>query len=270
MSYPKTIIITAVPNRSGIDLLNRRANFQNGFKPNIQGKPISLIGENKHVKIIPMHPKKPLTLVNEDASYIPTRKRQRLDHLSMEEKIMRRKLKNRVAAQSARDRKKMKMDELEVVVQQLEAEKAELEEENARLKNMNMLLETENQYLKKGTTTTTTSSDQELKQEPETDLTEKMEIGASLEHASLISGPLLKEQGRPLHSHWMTQFVCLQMIMNLMTSSTCSSTAAKSSSNAVLSQKILTKLLKELDLDMVYPLLKWWGPQQKTWNPSKN
>lgn len=44
-------------------------------------------------------------------------RKRKLDHLSTEEKIQRKKLKNRVAAQTSRDRKKAKMEDMEHTIQ---------------------------------------------------------------------------------------------------------------------------------------------------------
>lgn len=78
----------------------------------------------------------------------PARKRQRLDHLSFEQKLLRRKLKNRVAAQSARDKKKAKMDELEIIVKALERKQNDLADENKLLHRGMSELRKENEDLK--------------------------------------------------------------------------------------------------------------------------
>ncbi|KAM6155032.1 LOW QUALITY PROTEIN: X-box-binding protein 1 [Rhynchocyon petersi] len=76
------------------------------------------------------------------------RKRQRLTHLSPEEKALRRKLKNRVAAQTARDRKKARMSELEQQVVDLEEENQKLLLENQLLREKTRGLIVENQELR--------------------------------------------------------------------------------------------------------------------------
>jgi len=77
----------------------------------------------------------------------PARKRANLDHLTPEERLMRRKLKNRVAAQTARDKKKAATDSME---QQLAEAKARLQESldaNAQLLKTNTQLQVENAAL---------------------------------------------------------------------------------------------------------------------------
>ncbi|CAB1322348.1 unnamed protein product [Coregonus sp. 'balchen'] len=78
----------------------------------------------------------------------PLRKRQRLTHLSPEEKQLRRKLKNRVAAQTARDRKKAKMGDLEEQVLALELENNKLHVENRLLRQKTCGLVNENEALR--------------------------------------------------------------------------------------------------------------------------
>jgi len=105
-------------------------------------------------------------------------KRQKLDHLSAHEKMSRRKLKNRVAAQSARDKKKARMDELEIIVNNLKRE-------NDRLKAKNERLQIENSAM---------SSLQAVNKEIMTgpDLTKQT---SPVESAALIHGPLPQGQG---------------------------------------------------------------------------
>ncbi|XP_031411764.1 X-box-binding protein 1, partial [Meleagris gallopavo] len=67
---------------------------------------------------------------------------------SPEEKALRRKLKNRVAAQSARDRKKARMTELEQQVVELEEENQRLLRENQRLREQTGSLSLENRELR--------------------------------------------------------------------------------------------------------------------------
>ncbi|CAD5118574.1 DgyrCDS7262 [Dimorphilus gyrociliatus] len=63
------------------------------------------------------------------------RKRRRLTVLTAEERLLRRKLKNRVAAQVARDRKKQKMSELELMIENLEKQNQLLRRENQELRD---------------------------------------------------------------------------------------------------------------------------------------
>merc|ERR1711973_438450 len=87
--------------------------------------------------VVPAAVKRPATTEDEDALDQPIRKRANLDHLTPEEKMMRRKLKNRVAAQNARDKKRTKMDEIEIKLKELEEANAKLLLENESLRALN-------------------------------------------------------------------------------------------------------------------------------------
>ncbi|XP_012275124.1 uncharacterized protein LOC105696891 [Orussus abietinus] len=67
-------------------------------------------------------------------------KKRRLDHLTWEEKLQRKKLKNRVAAQTSRDRKKARLDELEETVKLLREKNDDLTRQCAALRSENEAL----------------------------------------------------------------------------------------------------------------------------------
>lgn len=119
----------------------------------------------------------------------PKRKRQRLDHLSQEEKLMRRKLKNRMAAQSARDRKKVKMQDLEEEVAIIAKERNALLNQNSALRLKNEALEQENKELKRRISLLS-----EKPIEVQEVRGESCEWSEAFESAELICGPQQKEQ----------------------------------------------------------------------------
>ncbi|CAG9831144.1 unnamed protein product [Diabrotica balteata] len=80
-------------------------------------------------------------------SDIPKTKKRKLDHLTWEEKLQRKKLKNRVAAQTSRDRKKAKMEQMEQALQQLFVKNESLLVECKNLKLANQKLQQENTEL---------------------------------------------------------------------------------------------------------------------------
>lgn len=283
MGVPKRIVITAVRDRSSE-----------------KAATTIIAPRDWHVKS-----EMEVTVAEPVVTAAPVRKRQRLDHLTREEKIMRRKLKNRVAAQSARDRKKARMDELEEQVTQLQADRIALMEENRLLRQRLEECQRENQRLVERleakptiqlptpistptTTTTTTSSKAApvIKVEPCSPPETRASSG-SVEYASLISGPLQQDQV-PLRALalWMMQFGFWQLMTSATTSSPCSKSAARTcSKEACPSQRtsllclFLLLLLQRQQqqrspgsrlVENGAPPHVWWGPHQKSWTPSKN
>lgn len=201
------------------------------------------------------------TEIKEMSSDEPCRKRQRLDHLTFEEKMMRRKFKNRVAAQSARDRKKVQMETQDKQIAELSCELSKLREENAQLRLQNEELVEENKSMKLQLLNIETKCQQIDKK-----VESKNESRQPVEYASLISASLLKKQELTASHRWMMLFVGWLMLILTKSSISFKNLDKKSLKTTLLA------LLFHLEKNSRHenPKLKWWGPQQNSWNPSKN
>lgn len=183
------------------------------------------------------------------------KKRKRLTNLTPDERLLRRKLKNRVAAQTARDRKKARMDELEDAVSLLAEENKRLQEENMALKQKSGTLAKENDTLKEKLGMCSPSA-------------EPNKVTESRESAVLFVPPQ-REQAQKLCSG-SVQAARLLLACSLMyllgSGKNCKRPRPQWQKREPLRQTSHRSISKE---QRQRPL-RWWGPQQQSWNPSKN
>ncbi|NXY25623.1 XBP1 protein, partial [Atrichornis clamosus] len=212
----------------------------------------------------------------------PARKRQRLTHLSPEEKALRRKLKNRVAAQSARDRKKARMTELEQQVVELEEENQKLLRENQLLRERTCNLVRENQELRcrlglDALKTEEEGGDFQVVKEFQVD--EIRLVTGSAESAALrLRVPLQQVQAQ--QSPFLIAFTWILMAVTLQTLSLISCWAfwtvwtQRCFSNMLIQSQHAWKSWRKRSLEKQIPYqppcLPLWGPHQLSWRPLMN
>ncbi|XP_023793225.1 X-box-binding protein 1 [Cyanistes caeruleus] len=212
----------------------------------------------------------------------PARKRQRLTHLSPEEKALRRKLKNRVAAQSARDRKKARMTELEQQVVELEEENQKLLRENQLLRERTCNLARENQELRcrLGLDALKTEEEgEEFQVVKESQVDEIRLVTGSAESAALrLRVPLQQVQAQQspflIVSTWILMAVTLQTLSLIsywafwtVWTQRCFSSMLIQSQHAWRSWR---KRSLEKQIPYQPPCLPLWGPHQLSWKPLMN
>lgn len=211
----------------------------------------------------------------------PPRKRQKLDHLSMEEKIMRRKLKNRVAAQTARDRKKVKMDDLEVELLEVQSQMQDLTDLAATLAEQNSELSEENEELKKRLSNCECNTKGKLSVSNQNSQSRVVSPSVS-QVAEVVRTPVSDATvARSAESSPQQRAVAtLAALRVLVLSTLCSqwlNTALLASQVVRISPALFLANHQEMIATSKTPLLSkkrpgvatWWGPHQTSWNPAK-
>lgn len=209
----------------------------------------------------------------------PPRKRQRLDHLTQEEKIMRRKLKNRVAAQTARDRKKLRMDQLETQI-------ADLTEHVSELTNLASILSSKNTELLEENEALQEKLDQCTCRGKATETTEKQSQSVTCSRESQgtrvegVMVPVTEPTDGSAASTPQQRAVGTLAAIRIMALSTLCSQWATQAVMALAINSPQRRISERSNTSEVsYPSSplpvkkrpvcgKWWGPQQHSWNPA--
>ena len=198
-----------------------------------------------------------------DKTHSERRKRQNLSHLSAEEKMERRQMKNRIAAQRARDRRKAKMDLLISRVSKLTKETIQLKKQTAILMKTNSKLMDENQSLRGQLEVASSlrSTEKDASEcSMEVELNSPVVSSCPVESAELIHVSPKKTQGsepvqpanssqleskKPRSNLLLMQFVCL--LMNLMNQKDCSNHCSNSVQSPHLRQAAVARISLEMD-----------------------
>uniref|UniRef100_A0A671XC42 X-box-binding protein 1 n=1 Tax=Sparus aurata TaxID=8175 RepID=A0A671XC42_SPAAU len=205
----------------------------------------------------------------------PIRKRQRLTHLSPEEKALRRKLKNRVAAQTARDRKKAKMGELEQQVLELELENQKLHIENRLLREKTSGLLTENEELRQRLCLDTLDTKEKVQCLLSTGNEAGLGIGSSESAALRLCVPPQQVQAQQSlnlkTSQWIQTVLTLQT-MSLICCWAFWTSLTQSCSSSLVNRSARSRRCSWSEGGTQYlpPHLRLWGPHQLSWRPLMN
>jgi len=216
---------------------------------------------------------------------VPVRpKKRRLDHLTWEEKLQRKKLKNRVAAQTSRDRKKAKMEYMEQSLEELKQQNTKILAECETLKRLNATLMEENKNLRNQRTTSCACGGQNaistgVQATVDCDTPNK---GSAVSEYLLPKGlgaqsAAVMKAGSNQHQHQMYQTLLKIIIMHLccLKSSTRSAERERGAKSMLpllsKSHKVCSRTLHETLQSRMSPsmimTLKWWGRHQNNWNP---
>jgi X box-binding protein 1 len=275
MAASKAIIITAVPKCVGSDgSLGNQVGMKLKAVNSVLRCNSNVAVANKMV--IPKSGSVKYTGCEDSQVSISNRKR-RLDHLTLEEKLQRKKLKNRVAAQSSRDRKKARLDDLEAEVKGL------------REKNETLTLQCRNLHLEK--TQLATENQQLLQKLSNIEYnhqTHGVSCSTQVEPAEFSIDPLLQGQvlqlavglGPQVLTMWtILRYCLLSQISSIVLMEMCAYLTWMSW-HRVYSEKLQKKWtqstgrpvqrLELMDSKERAAVIKWWGRHQKTWKPIEN
>lgn len=182
-----------------------------------------------------------------------------------------RKLKNRVAAQTARDRKKQRMD-------QLEAQIDELRDLTAVLSEQNTCLAEENAALKEMLTKCTCGQGS-----TESNVNEALNVSCDDMHNAAVvveevTIPVNNPAGGSAVSQPQQKAVGMLAVLRIMVLSTLCSQWVNTAALAVLANRTLGTLPSlpasnsQVSILQTLPVkkrtAKWWGPHQQSWNPT--